>query len=178
VEKTRLRGIRLLLAAVALGAYIVDQVTKQLAVTFLDPGRPVPLIGDLVMLHLVFNPGAAFSLGEDFTVVIAAFAVVALLIVLFWIVPRVGDKRWAVSIGLMLCGIAGNLTDRLFRPPGPFRGHVVDFVQLPFWAIFNVADMCLVFGALLLAWLAVVRSVPLGGVRAAVDDQVDAHDAS
>ncbi|WP_028708203.1 signal peptidase II [Propionicicella superfundia] len=171
-----LRRVRLTLLAVALTAYVLDQVTKQLAVTFLDPDRPVRLIGDLLVLRLVFNPGAAFSLGEDFTVVISVFALAALVFVLFWVVPRVGDLRWATAIGLMLCGIAGNLTDRLLRPPGPFRGHVVDFLQLPYWAIFNVADMCLVFGAALLAWFTIVRPVPLGGRLAVADEPASAQD--
>lgn len=158
-----------------MGAYVLDQVTKYLATTFLDPAHPVPLLGGLLTLRLIFNPGAAFSLAEDFTVVIASLAILALLFVIFWIAPKVRDKRWAVAIGLLICGIAGNLTDRMFRPPAPFRGHVVDFLQLPYWPIFNVADMCLVFGVVLLVWLTVVKPVPMTGAPEPDKDLQDAQ---
>jgi signal peptidase II len=153
--------VRLTLILIAAGAYALDQFTKQWAVTTLEPGRPVPLIGDLLHLHLLFNPGAAFSLGEEFTVVFAVFGILALGFVAFWLAPRVRNYPWAVAIGLILCGIGGNLTDRIARPPAPFHGYVVDFLQLPHWPVFNVADMCLVFGVGIMIWLMVVRPLPL-----------------
>jgi signal peptidase II len=74
-----------------------------------------------------------------------------------------------VALGLLCAGVAGNLADRLFRPPGPFRGHVVDFLELPHWPIFNVADMCISGAAVLIMVLAVVRNIGLDGSRAARD---------
>ena len=65
----------------------------------------------------------------------------------------------------LLAGITGNLADRLFREPGPFRGHVVDFIQLPYFAIFNVADMFITAAAVLVIWLSMITQVSLGGVR-------------
>ena len=71
---------------------------------------------------------------------------------------------WAVALGLLLAGVAGNLADRLLRDPGPFRGHVVDFLALPRWPVFNVADMCInVAGALVVVLL--LRGVGVDGSR-------------
>jgi signal peptidase II len=144
----------------------LDIVTKIIAVSRLDPGEPVRLLGGLLTLRLIRNPGAAFSSGEQFTIVFAAVAVVVLIFVVVRLVPRLGHPGWAVALGLLCAGVAGNLTDRLFRAPGPFRGHVVDFLQLPYFAIFNVADMCITAAAILIMVLAVVRNTGLDGVRA------------
>ncbi len=134
-------------AAIGVALLVLDFVTKQLAVTRLDPEHPVRLAGGLLHLQLVRNPGAAFSLGENATPVFTALAVVALVIISWWLLPRVRLPWWVVATGLLLAGVAGNLVDRLVRAPGVFHGHVVDFLQLPHWPIFNVADMCLTSAA-------------------------------
>ena len=100
-------------------------------------------MGELLTLRLIRNPGAAFSQGEGFTWVFAVAAVLVLGFVGVRLVPRLGHVGWAVALGLLVAGVTGNLVDRIFRAPGPFRGHVVDFLQLPHWPIFNVADMCI-----------------------------------
>ena len=101
------------------------------------------------MLHLTRNPGAAFSTGTEYTVVLTCVAIAAVLVVLY-LTRRLGSPRWAVALGLLLAGVAGNLTDRLFREPGPLRGHVIDFLMLPHWPVFNVADMCINVAAVLI----------------------------
>ena len=95
-----------------------------------------------------------------------AKVVLVLVFVAVRLVPRLGHPGWAVALGLLCAGVSGNLTDRLFRSPGPFRGHVVDFLELPRWPIFNVADMCITAAAILIMVLAVVRNVGLDGSRA------------
>jgi len=132
---------------IALAGLALDQVTKAMAVAWLDPTNPPKILGGLVTFQLIRNPGAAFSMGENATVLFAGLAVVALVAVSVWLVPRVTARTWAVATGLLLAGVAGNLTDRLFRPPGVMRGHVVDFIQLPYFAIVNVADICLTSAA-------------------------------
>ena len=117
---------------------MLDQVAKTFAIARLDPQQPISLLGGLITLQLIRNPGAAFSMGENFTVVLTIVAICALFGVLFWLVPRV-RHGWAVSASCW--PESGNLSDRLFREPGPFRGHVIDFIQPPNFAIFNVADM-------------------------------------
>jgi signal peptidase II len=160
---------RLVWAAVAAVGLALDISTKVVAVSRLDPQQPIPLLGGLLTLRLIRNPGAAFSQGAQFTYVFAGIAVLVLAFVVVRLVPRLGHPGWAVALGLLCAGVGGNLTDRLFRAPGPFRGHVVDFLQLPYWPIFNVADMCITGAAILIMVLAVVRNVGLDGSRATRD---------
>jgi signal peptidase II len=143
-----------------------DVSTKIIAVAQLDPQVPIRLFGGLLTLRLIRNPGAAFSQGEQFTAVIACFAIAVLIFVLVRLVPRIGHVGWAFALGLLCAGVAGNLSDRLFRTPGVLRGHVVDFLQLPHWPIFNVADICIDTAAVLIVVLAVVKNVGVDGQRA------------
>lgn len=163
--------ISVLIGVVGLG---LDQAVKALAVAKLDPAHPVPLLGGLITLQLTRNSGAAFSMGEGFTVGFTVVAIIALIAVVVWALPRLRHLGWAVAMGLLLAGIAGNLTDRLFREPSPFQGHVVDFIQLPYFAIFNVADMFITAAAVLVVWLAMIAKVNLDGSRPA--DHVEAAD--
>jgi signal peptidase II len=152
-------------AAVAVGGLTLDVVTKIIAVALLDPQRPVALLNGLLTLRLIRNPGAAFSLGEQFTYVFALLAAVVLVVVVVRFAPRIGHPGWAVALGLLVAGVSGNLADRIFRSPAPLRGHVVDFLQLPYWPIFNVADMCITGAAVLIMVLAIVKGIGLDGQR-------------
>ncbi|MFV0373188.1 signal peptidase II [Microbacterium sp.] len=166
-----------ILAVVALAA---DQLTKNIALAELPYQQPVPVWGDALQWYLTRNPGAAFSLGESvtwvFTLVLAAAAVAIVVAA----VRGVRSRLWAVALGLLLGGILGNLTDRLFREPGFLHGHVVDFINTPWmWlgmnpAIYNVADIFIVSMMIGVALL-VLTGVRLDGSRerrvdAAVDD--------
>ena len=164
---------RLLFLAVFAVAYAADVGSKVLAVEKLT-GRPdVQLVGEWFQLHLIRNPGAAFSTGSDFTPALSALAIAACGVVAY-LARNVASRGWAVSLGLLLAGIGGNLTDRLFRAPGPLHGHVVDFFQLPNWPIFNVADICIDVGAGL-ALLLTFRGIGLDGGRE--KDRPDDDDA-
>nr|NLI49544.1 signal peptidase II [Propionibacterium sp.] len=159
------RRARLVALAYALGVIgvVADQVTKTLALAHLDPVHPPVLLGGLLTLQLTWNPGAAFSMGESFTVVLALIASAAFVFVAGYLVPRVRHVGWAVAEGFLLAGIVGNLIDRVFRQPGPFRGHVVDFLQLPNFAIFNVADMFITAAAVLIVWFMLIAQVAPDG---------------
>lgn len=161
----------LLFVAVATTGYAVDVSSKNLAVAELAGRGYVPLLGDLFGLRLAFNPGAAFSTGTGLTEFITCFAILAVGVVLF-VARRLGSRPWAWGLGLLLAGIAGNLTDRLFRDPGPFRGHVVDFFQLPHWPIFNVADICIDTGAAIVLVMA-FRGIAVDGRRESAEDAAD-----
>lgn len=169
--------MRLLFVAVAVGGYAVDQVTKALAAAHLTPGEPRHLIGSLLRLDLTRNAGAAFSTGTSHTVFFTVLAIVALLVTCY-VAARAGTRMWSVALGLLAAGIAGNLSDRILRAPQGFSGHVVDFLELPHWPIFNIADVCINIAALLiliLAW----RGVRLGGGKApARSESSDEGDAS
>ncbi|MGZ4450653.1 MAG: signal peptidase II [Nocardioides sp.] len=154
-----------LFALVALAAYALDLGSKLLAVDRLS-GRPdVSVVGQLLVLHLTRNPGAAFSTGTSYTMALTAVAMAAVLVVLY-LARRVGSPLWAVALGLLLAGVSGNLTDRVFREPAPLRGHVIDFLMLPHWPVFNVADMCINVAAALILVQA-FRGVRIDGSVAA-----------
>jgi signal peptidase II len=147
-------------AAVALA---LDVLSKWLAVRELTGRPPVEVVGELLQLRLLRNPGAAFSAGATLTPLISVVALVAAGVVVHYAL-RVRHRGWAVALGFLLAGVVGNLVDRLFRAPGPFRGHVVDFLALPHWPVFNVADVCIdVAGALIVVLL--LRGIRLDGTR-------------
>jgi lipoprotein signal peptidase len=151
---TRHRRTIAVLLAVAMTVLATDIITKVVVVATLSDRPAVRLLGGLLKLRVTRNPGAAFSIGPSLTVV---FAVIAVGVVVFILRTsrRIQSRAWAVTLGLLLGGATGNLTDRLLRAPGPFRGYVVDWIQLPHWPVFNVADSCIVCGGLLAVLLAV-----------------------
>lgn len=153
------RGV--VLVAVAAVVYALDQVTKAVALRELEGRAPVEVVGEVLRLRLVFNPGAAFGLGSELTVVLSLVAMVVSAVVLR-LALRVRTLGWAVALGLLLAGAVGNLTDRVLRPPGPLRGHVIDFLELPNWPVFNVADMAIVTAAGLVLLLS-ARGTPIEG---------------
>ncbi|WP_462417338.1 signal peptidase II [Kytococcus sp. Marseille-QA3725] len=150
---------------------VVDQATKEWALASLERGRSVPLLGELLQLRLVFNPGAAFSLGTGFTWVFTLLAVVVTCAIL-WFSRQVISPVWGVALGLIAGGAVGNLVDRLVRAPGVGRGHVVDFLMLPNWPIFNVADIGVTCGAAL-----VVLQALRGVEPTEVEETATARDA-
>jgi len=81
------------------------------------------------------------------------------MIGILYITPQITSKGWTVVLGLVMGGILGNLMDRIFREPGFLRGHVIDWMQLPHWPIFNVADSSIVIAAALSVVLS-VRNIP------------------
>ena len=144
---------RILLVAVAAAVVIADQVTKSLAENGLAK-HPVHLLGP-VDLRLVFNSGAAFSLGRGLGPALAILAVLA--VVGIWIATRsTASVLFTIAGGMVAGGALGNLSDRLFRHNG---GSVVDFVYTRFWPTFNVADSCVTVGVILIV-VAVLRQGP------------------
>jgi signal peptidase II len=152
-----------LFAGVAVLGYAADLLTKTLAVANLTDRPPVHAVGDLLLFDLTRNPGAAFSTGTSYTVVLSLVAIVAACAVL-WVARRLGSTGWAVALGFLLAGVLGNLTDRVFRAPGFLEGHVVDFLRLPHWPVFNVADMCINVAAVLIV-IQALRGVGVSGSR-------------
>jgi len=160
------------MAAVALGLLAADQVSKTWAVRSLD--EPIDLFWTL-RLRLAFNPGAAFT---QFTSLGPVIAVVAVIVVV--LLARLGrtvvSGTGSVALGMVLGGAAGNLLDRVFRSGGEgfLRGHVVDFIDLRWWPVFNIADIGIVVGGLLLVLVGLDGSrAPRrarAGERAEVDD--------
>jgi signal peptidase II len=149
-----------LLAVIALVVLAADGLSKIVGVAELEGREPVRILDGLVYLQLVRNPGAAFSLATGYTWVLSLVAI-GVVIVIIRVARRLRSAGWAVALGLILGGALGNLADRLFRSPGPLRGHVVDIISVlapdgRVWPVFNLADSCIVTGGVLLMLLALM----------------------
>ncbi|WP_052851813.1 signal peptidase II [Streptomyces avicenniae] len=163
---TPVRGPRrvAVLVAVAAFAYLVDLATKIWVVTSLENQRSIDVIGDWMRFRAVRNAGAAFGIGSALTVVFTCIAA-AVIVVIFRLARRLYSVPWAIALGLLLGGALGNLTDRLFRSPGAFQGHVVDFVAVQHFAVFNLADSAIVCGGILIVLLSFRGLDPDGTVH-------------
>jgi signal peptidase II len=153
------------LVGVALTVLALDIVSKLLVVAKLSGRPPVRLLGGFLHLLVSRNPGAAFSIGTSMTLVFSAIAVTVIVIILRT-ARRIRSLPWALTLGLLLGGATGNLLDRIFRYPGLFRGYVVDWIELPHWPVFNLADSSIVCGGVLAVLLS-IRGIQLDGSRGA-----------
>lgn len=157
------RRAMITLAVTAVTILLIDQLTKMWAVARLENQPPIEVLGQFFQLTFVRNPGAAFSLGAGSTLIVSLLALVIVGVLLLR-ARNLASVWWAVAMGGMIGGALGNLIDRVFRAPGPFRGHVVDFLALPNWPIFNVADMAVVGSAILMVVL-VALGIEMDGTR-------------
>jgi signal peptidase II len=151
------------LLGVSLTVLAADIVSKYLAVRELGDRNPVELLGGLLTLRLVRNAGAAFGVAQGLTILFTVVAV-GVVVVILRLSRRLRSTAWAVALGLVLGGAVGNLVDRMFRAPGPGRGHVVDFLELPHWPVFNLADSAIVTAAVLMVLLS-ARGSSYDGTR-------------
>jgi signal peptidase II len=164
------------LAGVAAFVLAADAISKAIVVAHLRPDQPVHLIGNVLMLWLTRNPGAAFSVGTGETVV---FTVIAFGVVIYIArtARRLYSLGWAIALGLLLGGAMGNLSDRIFRAPGLFRGEVVDWIAVTrYYPIFNLADSAIVCGGILTVILA-MRGYHLDGSRSPGEHGAGDHGA-
>ncbi len=164
----RRRHLVAALAAVAVTVLALDQVTKALALAHLTEGERTPLVGDLLGLQLMRNPGAALSLASGMTWVFTV-AAVGVSVVIVRVADRLGSRAWALALGLLLGGAVGNLVDRLVRPPGFGVGHVVDFIAYGDWFIGNVADIAIVAAAVMIVLLTMI-GIGIDGRRTGTED--------
>jgi signal peptidase II len=149
-----------LVFAVAVVIWVIDLVTKNLVAANLEGKEPVRILGGLIYLQVIRNPGAAFSMATGMTWVLALVAA-AVVVAIIWLSRRLRSIGWAIGLGLVLAGALGNLTDRIFRAPGPLRGHVVDFISAfapngEGFAIFNIADSAICCGGVLIVLLSLL----------------------
>lgn len=149
------------LLMIAVVTYLADIATKLMVVATLAEDTPVKLGNTGVEFRLIRNPGAAFGVGVGATVLFTLVTALVIAVILL-VSHRLNSLSWALTLGLLLGGSMGNLSDRLARSPGPFRGHVVDFVHVQGWPIFNLADAAIVVAGILIVLLA-LRNVPLSG---------------
>lgn len=139
-----MKPLRALTVLIAVAIVVADQVTKHWALNALGDGRTIDIVGSL-RFNLTFNSGVAFAKGQGIGPVIA---VVGLIVVAYLLIGlQRHTKPGAVFVGMVAGGAAGNIVDRLLRGRGWLRGAVVDFIDLQWWPIFNIADAAIVLGA-------------------------------
>lgn len=161
----------------ALAAFVLaaDQLTKWWAESTLVENAPtIPVVGDLLGIRLIYNPGAALSIASGYTWILT-IVVVVVVVFIIRAIGRLGSRGWAVALGLLLGGAVGNLVDRLVREPGFARGHVVDFIDYAGFFVGNVADIAVVVAAVLIAVLS-LRGVGLDGRRHTDEEPADSAD--
>jgi signal peptidase II len=149
------------LLVVAGSVLAADVISKAIVIATLAPGHVVRLLGHYLQLTNTRNSGAAFSVGTGATALFTAVAVVVVVVILRT-AKRLRSLGWAICLGLLLGGALGNLVDRLLRAPGPLRGEVVDWIQIPHWPVFNLADSAIVIGGCVAVLLS-TRGVSLDG---------------
>jgi signal peptidase II len=152
-----------ILVGVAVLVLALDIVTKVTVVATLSNRAPIRLLGGFLQLRVDRNPGAAFSFGPSLTILFSLIAITVIVVILRSS-RRIRSLPWAITLGLLLGGATGNLVDRIFRSPGAFRGWVVDWIQVPHWPVFNLADSAIVCGGILAVLLS-ARGIRLDGHR-------------
>ena len=154
-----------MLAGVAAFVLAADVISKVIVVAQLRPEQPVHILGNVFDLWLTRNPGAAFSVGTSYTVVLTLIAI-GVVVFIVRSARNLRSAGWAITLGLLLGGAMGNLGDRLFRSPGLFRGYVVDWIGVVphYYPIFNLADSAIVCGGILTVLLA-MRGYHLDGTH-------------
>jgi len=151
------------LFATAWTIWLVDFLTKAWALSTLS-STPRPIVGRFLQFVLVKNSGAAFSFATGFTIffTLVAFAVV---VAVTFFAPRVTSQGWLIAMGLLLGGVLGNLTDRIFRETGFLSGYVIDWIEIPHWPVFNLADSAITVAAALAFILSLRNISPITEVR-------------
>ena len=146
---------RIFLTAWTIGLF--DFATKQWAISSFD-SQPQKVLGDFLSFTLVRNPGAAFSFATGFSIIFALLALAVVAAVVYY-AKQITSSGWKITAGLLLGGVIGNLTDRIFREPGWLSGHVIDWIQIPNWPVFNLADCAIVIAAAI-SFALTLRNIP------------------
>ncbi|WP_344578314.1 signal peptidase II [Nonomuraea roseoviolacea] len=176
VARRRARLV-VILVALAVVVYVADLASKTAVLRALEGKAPLVVIPDVLQFRVFFNSGAAFSIGTGMTIVFT-FIAVGVVVAIIRTARKLRSLPWAITLGLLLGGALGNLTDRLLRYPSgfgrstQFQGHVVDFIEvlpghfpvIDYFPIFNVADSAIVCGGVLAVFLA-WRGYQIDGTR-------------
>lgn len=161
-----MKSLRTLTALIAVAIVVADQATKHWALNALGDGRTIDVVGSL-RFNLAFNTGMAFAKGQGIGPIIAVVGVIVVAYLLVGL--RRDTKPGAVLVGMVAGGAAGNIVDRLFRGDAWLRGAVVDFIDLQWWPIFNIADAAIVLGAGALVIASLMPEKPAADLESRVD---------
>lgn len=163
------------MGAVAAVVILADLATKTIALAQFSAREPVQVLGEFLQFTLWFNSGAAFSMGTGFTWVFGLIKLAVIVYILF-LARRLRSVGWGIALGMIMGGAAGNVIDRIFRPPYLLNGEVVDWIQLPNWPVFNLADSSIVCAGVLAVLLA-FKGINIDGTREGDGDGDTAADA-
>jgi signal peptidase II len=144
--------------------WLIDFATKVWAQNTLSTREPIRVIGSFLQLTYVENSGAAFSLGTSSTIIFSLIALATATTITYY-AKQITSHGWAVVLGLVLGGVFGNLTDRIFREPAFLRGSVIDWIQLPHWPVFNIADSAIVIAASIAVVLSARNITPIARAK-------------
>ena len=143
--------------------WLFDFATKHWAISAFD-SQPQKILGDLLSFTLVRNSGAAFSFATGFSIFFALLALAVVAAVVYY-AKQITSSGWQLTAGLLLGGVLGNLTDRIFREPSFLSGYVIDWIQIPHWPVFNIADSAICIAAAISFVLSMRNIPPITRVR-------------
>jgi signal peptidase II len=160
ITSSRAERARRLFITFATLIFAIDLITKNWAVDYLQFREPIQVLGDFLKLTFATNPGAAFNFATDATLILSSLKLCVAAFIIYYM-RKVTNTRWAIALGALLGGVVGNLWDRATRPPGNWRGEVIDWIELPNWPVFNIADSAIVCAGIFMTWLAMRNVQPI-----------------
>lgn len=171
ITSSRAQRARRLFITIATATFALDLLTKNWAETSLQYREPIRVIGNFLKFTYATNPGAAFNFATNATLVLSSLKLCVAAFIIYYMTKSV-DTRWAVSLAFLFGGVVGNLFDRATRAPGNWQGEVIDWIQLPHWPVFNIADSAIVCSGLFMTLLALKNIAPT------IDDRHQSEDKS
>ncbi len=160
ITSSRAQRARRLFIIFATVIFALDLITKNWAVSYLQFREPIRVVGDFLKLTFAPNPGAAFNFATDATLILSSLKLCVAAFLIYYM-RKVTNSRWAMALGALLGGVVGNLWDRATREPGNWRGEVIDWIELPNWPVFNIADSAIVCSGIFMTWLAMRNIQPI-----------------
>ena len=162
ITSSRALRARRLFIIIATATFAIDLITKNWAESTLQFREPIRVLGDLLKFTYATNPGAAFNFATNATFVLSSLKLCVAAFIIYYMTKAV-DIRWAIGLAFLFGGVVGNLFDRATREPGNWQGEVVDWIQIPHWPVFNIADSAIVCAGIFMTILAMRNIAPIMG---------------
>ena len=159
ITSSRAHRARRLFIIISTTTFALDLLTKTWAENTLQFREPIRVIGDLLTFTYATNPGAAFNFATNATIVLSSLKLCVAAFILYYMSKPI-HPQWAVGLSLLFGGVVGNLWDRAIREPGRWQGEVIDWIQVPHWPVFNIADSAIVCAGIFMTFLA-MKNIPV-----------------
>lgn len=166
---------------------VLDQVTKYLAITYLQPVGSMPVLGDFLRLTYVENPGMAFGIEIENKILFNILSIIAVFVIFYYLFKLRSHSLLRISFAVILGGAFGNLIDRFLR------GRVVDFFDVEFfdvhfpggtflfwefpvyslyrWPVFNIADIAVSTGMIIILLTTLLNNPPVNALENAAREE-------